>query len=112
MKREKTICQSFCDFCGKEASGYTNCFLCGKEFCYDCRDKEGITYNQGDHFSSHDGLYCHECDRKALESGDELHEAYRSIKRLNREENGFYVEFKKRQEKAEAYLKQLLRGRK
>ena len=111
MKKQVVVTKSFCDFCGEEASGHRSCSVCGKEFCYDCVEKEGKTYRQGVHFSSVDGLYCFDCDKTARETGDKLHQAYRTVNALRREEDGFFQDFQDRKEKAEKELKDLLGSR-
>lgn len=108
MKKEVTVEKAFCDVCGKEASGYQKCIVCGKEFCYDCHKTAAIEYTAGVNFSgSGDGLYCLDCDEKALKSGDKLHAAYRTIKALKNEASGFYADFKRRREEAEEEVKKL-----
>jgi len=108
MKRQVMVEKAFCDVCGKEASGYQECIVCGKEFCYDCREIAAIKYNHGVCFSgSGDALYCHECDKKALENGDKLHSAYRRIAALWNESAGYWADFEKRTKKAEEELKKL-----
>jgi hypothetical protein len=108
MKRQVIVERTFCDICGKEASGYQKCIICGKEFCYDCTKIAAIEYEHGVHFSgSGDGLYCHECDKKALENGDKLHLAYLKIAALRNEAAGYWADFEKRTKKAEEELKRI-----
>lgn len=109
MKKQVTIEKAFCDVCDKEASGYQKCMICGKEFCYDCKELAAVEYKHGVHFSgSGDGLYCLDCDLKALRSGDKLHAAYRKIMALRNEAAGYYVDFEKRTKKAEEEFGRLL----
>lgn len=109
MKKQVTVVKSFCDVCGKEASGYSNCIVCGKEFCYDCKKTDAIEYTRGVHFlGSGDGLYCLKCNKKAIESGDKLNAAYRLIMALRNEVSGFYSDFNERSKKAEKVLETLL----
>lgn len=108
MKKLVTIEASFCDVCGKESSGYTNCDYCGKELCYECGKTELKEYKHAVHFAgSGDGRYCHECDDKLLANGDKKHAAYRKIAALRNEEAGWYADFKKRASAAEAELSSL-----
>lgn len=108
MKKQVIVEQSFCDLCGKEASGYTCCLCCGKELCYDCRETAAKEYKHAVHLSgSGDSLYCLECDRKLRENGDKLHAAYRKIEALRHEEKGWYEDFRKRSDDAESKLKAL-----
>ena len=107
MKKEIKIERIFCDVCEKDA-GYNTCLGCGKEFCYDCKKTDAIEYKHSVFFQgSGDGLYCPKCDKKMRENGDKLHAAYRQIKKLKNEYIGFYDDFNKRNEKAEAELKKL-----
>jgi hypothetical protein len=108
LKKQVTIEKEFCDICGKEASGYTNCDNCGKELCYECGKTELKEYNHAVHFQgSGDGKYCHDCDAKLLANGDKKHAAYRKIAALRNEESGWYEDFKKRSAAAETELSDL-----
>jgi hypothetical protein len=108
MKKLIQIKQSFCDICGKKASGYDKCIICERDFCYDCVKTETIEYKHAVHFSgSGDGQYCHACNKKAFDNGDKLHAAYCKIASLRNEEIGWYSNFKERAEKAETALKKL-----
>ena len=110
MKKQVMVEKAFCDVCGKEASGYSNCIICGKEFCYECGDKESIEYRHSTCCSgSGDGRYCLECDKNAMKSGDKLHAAYRQILSLRNEASGFYSDYNERSKKAEETLKALLK---
>jgi len=105
MKKEVMVEKTFCDVCGKEASGYQKCMSCGKDLCYDCYKTSAVGYTHGVHFGgSGDGIYCLECDEKLLKSGDKLHAAYRVIKSLRNEVSGFYADFEKRAKEAEERL--------
>ncbi len=109
MKKKVIIEQSFCDICGKEASGYQSCAVCGKEFCYECVKVEAVEYKHGVYFSgSGDGLYCLQCDSDASKNGDTLHLAYRKIQALKHESIGIGKDFDLRRTEAEAILKKLL----
>ncbi len=105
MKKQVTVEKSFCDVCGKEASGYTNCDCCGKELCYECGNTELKEYKHAVHFSgSGDGSYCHECDAQLRGNGDKKHAAYRKIEALRNEESGWHEDSKKRMTAAESEL--------
>ena len=103
MKKQITIDKSFCDFCGKEASGYSQCMCCGKDLCYGCLKTEAKEYPHSVYCSgSGDGLYCLQCDRNLRDSDDNLHAAYRKIESLRNELKGWSEDFKKRCNDAEA----------
>lgn len=104
MKTTKTIETKTCDFCGADDC-YYKCLRCGKDVCYECKKKAGIEYQHSICCSgSGDGFYCHECD-KADKSP--LHAAYQEIRSLRNESDGFWEDFKKRSDAAEARLKKL-----
>jgi len=112
MKKQITVEQSFCDVCGKEATGHDNCDVCGKEFCRECIDAETIRYSHGVHCSgSGDGVYCHECDQKMRNNGDKLHTAYRKIAALRNELLGWSQDFDKRKKQAESEVSDLVNRR-
>lgn len=109
VEREITVC----DCCGEEApfAAY-HCGSCGTEHCYKCADREGVRYPHAVHVSgSGDGYYCRDCDKKLL-GKDELHNAYRAIKALRDESEGYWSEFKKRQAKAEKAVEDAAEARK
>lgn len=107
MKQRVTVEQVKCDFCGKEAD-WSKCLGCGIDICYDCRKTKAKEYPHAVYFSgSGDGIYCAECDARLRKSGDKLHAAYLSIERLRNEQEGWYADFKKRMDKAEADLKKI-----
>jgi len=108
MKKTVTVEKSFCDVCGKVASGYQSCMSCGKEFCYKCEETEAVKYSHAINLSgSNDGFYCKDCDIKLINSKDELHSAYREIKRLKEEQTSWYNDFKCRSGFAELKVKQI-----
>lgn len=103
VEKEVTIC----DFCEKDGAFYS-CLKCGKDICYECRKIQAVEYSHAVYFQgSGDGLYCIECDSILRIDGDPLHRAYQVIQSLRNERNGFYADFQKRQEAAEAHLKSL-----
>ena len=108
MKKQVTVEQSFCDVCGKEASGYKKCDCCGKEFCHDCRKVEAKEYAHSVHCSGSGGLYCLECDNKLRGGDDKLHTAYRKIEALRNEAKGWSDDFRKRCDRAESEVKELI----
>lgn len=101
----------FCDQCGKEDSYPDACLCCGAEMCYDCKEKHGVYYTHAIYCSgSGDGFYCKPCDQKLTADGnDKLHLAYRAIKSLKDELEGWSVAFRKRQEAADKAVKALAR---
>jgi len=103
-----TIERSFCDVCGKEVSGYSNCDHCGKEYCYECSKTELKEYKHSVYCSgSGDGNYCHKCDAELIASGDKKHIAYRNIANLRNENRGWNEDFKRRSDAAESELSKL-----
>ena len=111
MKKNVEVEHYFCDVCKKDCGPYLHykCLRCEKTFCYDCMKNNATEYKHGVHFSgSGDGLYCNECNLILYANGDELHGAYLKIAQLRSEEEGWWLNFKKRVEKAEGELKTIL----
>lgn len=105
MKKLVTIEKTFCDVCGKEASGYCNCDCCKKELCRECSETELREYKHGVYCSgSDDGSYCNDCDAKLRANSDKKHAAYRKIEALRNEARGWSEDFKKRADAAESEL--------
>lgn len=112
MKKQVTVDQCFCDFCGKEASGYSKCLSCGKDVCYDCQKTKVKEYRHAINvMGSGDGLYCLECNDKLLGNGDKLHSAYCKIESLRNEAKAWSEDFRKRSSDAENALKALVPDR-
>ncbi len=108
MKKEILKEVMICDCCKKEAY-LDKCLGCGQEFCWECREKLGITYHAGVHFSgSGNGFFCSKCNINPSSEIFQLWLKYRQIQSLKNEESGFYEEFSKRSKKAEEELKILL----
>ena len=106
MKKTVSVEQIKCDFCGEEA--WSGCLQCGKDICYECRKTHAKEYSHGVNVGgSGDGTYCNDCDDKLRKTNDPLHAAYRKIEALKNEANGFYANFKVRQDEAEKALKEL-----
>lgn len=111
MKRKVWVEVSFCDICGREASGHYTCGNCGKEYCYACGKTELKEYRHVAHGQgTGDICYCHECDAKLLVNGSKEHAAYRKIESLRNEEKGWYEDFAKRYKEAELVLRLLQQG--
>ena len=108
MIKQTIVAQHFCDVCGKESSAWALCVHCGKNICYDCKPSNAKEYTHSVWASgSGDGMYCLECDAELSKNGNKLHAAYRLIKSLKNESNGFYADFKARADKAEQTIKSL-----
>jgi hypothetical protein len=106
MKKRSVSEQPYCDYCGK--SSWEHCLWCGKDICWECQKMVAKEYKHAVHFSgSGDGLYCRECDSMAREASDPLNAAYRVIDALRHEEEGWWADFKKRSDNAEAELAKL-----
>lgn len=103
-----------CESCHKiDSYASSVCLDCGKEFCWECSEKNGTKYRYGIWGSgSGDGYYCKDCDIKLIESGeDKKHNAYRLIQRLQLETIAWNKDFKIRADAAEKALKEILDGR-
>lgn len=98
-----------CDVCGAEHDWPQVCMKCGKELCYNCRDKEGVTYECAVfHSGSGDGFYCKPCDKELTKSrSDKKHNAYRCIQSLRDEQEGWSTDFRKRTKVAEELVQSL-----
>ena len=109
MKKTITKKVTLCDNCEKESDYPTRCLKCGAEYCSSCYSKRGVSYHHGLYYSgSGDGFYCHKCDAALKASGkDKLHTAYLNIVRLREEHDAWTQDFRKRQEAAEAAIKEL-----
>lgn len=96
-----------CDQCQSSQGWVCACLGCGVEHCYDCMLVEGHKYSHGVYVGgSGDGYYCNACDAKLTKSGsDPRHTAYRRVASLRAEAEAWSVEFRKRQEAAEAAVK-------
>ncbi len=107
MKITRSMEVEICDLCQEQdASAYSKCMGCGKAICYDCKKTRAKEYNHAVYFQgSGDGLYCLECDKRLIGTGDPLHAAYRVIGYLRDEANGWREDFKRRADIAEATLK-------
>ena len=106
MLKEIIKLQHFCDVCGKESNEWNKCMSCNKNICYECKKTSAKEYTHSVWASGiGDGLYCLDCDKKLLNSGDKKHQLYRLIESLKHESNGFYNDFKKRAESTEKELK-------
>ncbi|TXH10620.1 MAG: hypothetical protein E6R03_15205 [Hyphomicrobiaceae bacterium] len=99
-----------CDVCNTEVGYPTVCLRCNKECCWDCEKTQMVTYHPGVHFcGTNDGHYCKDCDKTLIASGtDKRHKAYRAIKSLVDEANGWHADFNKRKQEAEETLGALL----
>jgi hypothetical protein len=109
MKKSVQKEEISCDICGAP-NCYNKCLGCGKDICWECKDKgRAVEYKHAVNFSgSGDGTYCHECDKRLAESGDALHAAYRAIATIRQESKSIYESLSKRGDAAEANLKSLL----
>jgi len=105
LKREITVMQDFCDFCGDISNHWSVCMECSKNICYDCQKTHAKKYRHGVNISgSGDGLYCLDCDSKL--DTPKLR-AYRQIEALRQEADAFYEDFKNRSKIAEKILEGL-----
>ena len=105
MKKKVMREVNFCDFCDAEDC-YYSCNVCGKHVCYDCKKIYTIEYSHSVYCSgSGDGLYCNECDSK---TNDTLIRAYRKIKALRNEIEGWNAQFQIKKTQAESELKKLI----
>ena len=109
MKKSVTVEKLYCDVCGAESNEWNSCMICGKVFCYDCRKTQMKEYKHGVYYSgSGDGLYCNDCDRDLILSGDdEKHNAFRKIDDLRNELKEWDADFTIRIKEAEAHLKDI-----
>lgn len=85
MKTDKTIKVNTCDFCGKEET-YHKCLSCGKDICYNCKEKEAVEFNHALFFKgSDDGLYCNKCIIKLENNNDnsDIKKQYIAYKRMS-----------------------------
>lgn len=98
-----------CDSCGKDCEHYpSKCDVCGKEFCWGCREGNVKTFDHGVYCSgSGDGSYCNECAKKALEAKEPRMMAFLTIRDLRVEAIARNDEFSKRVKEAEAIVKSL-----
>lgn len=105
MKKKVTKTVVICDSCHKE--DYTQkCLGCGKDFCYDCQTKKGVTYSAGVFTSgSGDGFYCHACDKSNETFA--VHQAFAAIRDLRVELDRWNQDFNKRKIAAEAHLEEI-----
>lgn len=108
MKKKEVREVVYCDNCKKE-NYVTACMHCGIEHCWECREIAGKEYPHSVYSSgSGDGYYCSKCDKELTIIGDDaIHKAYRTIAYLRKELDSWLLNFKVRQEKAEAKLKSL-----
>jgi len=101
MRKEVKKTMDVCDFCGTDNSVFYKCLQCGKDACWECRDKT-VQYPQGVYISGgQDGIYCLECDSTLMKSGDKLHRAYNIIEALRNESKIWGEDFHARSKKAE-----------
>ncbi len=116
MKKEMIKTVTFCDACGKEYDYAHQCMKCGREFCYDCKDKYGIEYPHAVRFGgSGDGFYCLACDEELRKIPDrskntQIHQAYLKISSLRLEWKRLCEEFGCREKMVEAELQKLLKS--
>lgn len=99
----------FCDYCNREAGWVYACGNCSKGACYECKSRVGVEYSRGIYGGgTGDGFYCSPCDIALSESGhDQKHNAYRVVRSLRDEYEGWSKNFEKRRKKAEADLEAL-----
>jgi len=111
MEKEVLKMVKFCDKCGTDNSVYHRCIRCGKDFCFNCAEKEGTDYPAGVHHSgSGDCFFCHDCELAAtIESGPyhEILVAYQRMVVLRKENTDYYAKWEKRVSAAEAAAKGL-----
>lgn len=109
MNKTVTKTVKFCDGCGKEDAYPQACLRCGKEYCYECQNKNGVTYRHGVFFQgSGNGFYCTPCDQVLTQShSDKRHTAYQAIKLLREECTAWNEDFQIRRKCTEEYLKSL-----
>lgn len=101
-----------CDLCGKdEAFSECRCMGCGKDICWNCRQKVAVKYDDGVFYmSSRDAIYCPACDASLKD--DPLHMAYVAIKNLRAESDAWGEEFTKRKDAAQDHLCKVYDARK
>lgn len=102
----------FCDKCGTDDSVYHRCVRCGKDFCFNCAEKEGTDYPAGVHHSgSGDCFFCHDCESAAagpsVDPYRELLAAYKAMVALRKENQDYYAEWEKRVSAAEVRARSL-----
>ena len=111
MKKLVTQEIECCDKCEKEYA-YYKCDSCAKVYCGVCKKTKIKQFKTEIHVEcSSDPKYCYDCLEKEEVKNSEIVKACQVIDRLDKEYIGFYEDFKKRQAKAEAKIKQLI-GRK
>lgn len=108
MKREVLKMVKFCDACESEDSIYYECVSCGKNFCYNCKQKNSVgqEFRHAVHFSgSFDCFLCMDCLASPTPKTKEILAAYLKIQQLTEEEKSWYECFRKRCEDAETKVK-------
>lgn len=107
MKKQEMAEIQYCDVCGKKVGYVHACLGCGKEVCFDCRKSHMVEYPPGVYFSGADGYFCNECNSNPPGKVKIIHAAFKNIASLRVEETAWRVNFQKRCDAAEAYLKEL-----
>lgn len=106
-KKRKYVDYNQCDFCCSEEDCYSKCLTCGKDVCYECKKTVGVSYEHSVFWGgSGDGFYCYACDAITK---SKIHTAYRLIRALRLEGQGFNAEFSLKAKEANKYVEQLLK---
>lgn len=109
--RSKTITVHVCHGCGKDCDYPTKCGRCTEAFCYECRDKQCITYRHSVYCQgSGDVTYCLPCDAILAKKPDALYLALLKISNIRAEAERWNKDFKERSEQAERDLQNLQKG--
>ena len=108
MKKEVKKIVSVCDDCGRDLFVLA-CLGCGREYCLNCRSNMGHAYDPAVHSGSGAGYFCNICDNNPPEKVKKLHQSYRRIQSLQKEEKEWRKDFAIRCETADEALEMLVR---
>lgn len=90
MKIKKEIELDICDDC-KEEEAYYTCLGCGKTFCFDCKERNGVEYAHAISLRGRgDGYFCNKCDKDPPKKVKELHDRYLEIKNMREDIKRFH----------------------
>ena len=93
MKKKTMTTVTYCDNCGKKDALWS-CIRCGKDFCYECKDKVAIAYADDVFFNnSGSDIFCKECDVEIANNPEgkfyQLRQAYRNVLNLRNKAASF-----------------------
>lgn len=110
MKKKSEKLIAFCDICESDDSVYYHCAGCGKDFCYNCQNKNSVgqKFVHAVCFSgSCDCFLCMDCLASPTPAVKTMLAAYLKIQQLRNEAKAWNEDFDKRCKLAEAEVQKV-----